>query len=299
MADTKLTALTALTTPSLDDLIYTVDDPAGTPASRKTTIAELMTATGLLHTAGPADGNQTMAVGVMYVTNISGYTADRTFTLPATAAVGDRCGIILSAGDDAFELLITAAAGDTLNGIAGGTEWSRLFIDYECVIFRCVAASATWVVEYDGRIPQHGMIHLTTSADGETASTFTRPTAASSAGAWTALINRGSCVTTSTDRITARRAGKYLIAGNGLAKDALSTTHFWGWSAHLNGTQQLNYGTQRASGTAAPDVPSAFHYSLAAGDYIDYRYRSQAGSVGALGDANVLYCTLAMLEVLP
>ena len=41
MADQKLTELTADTSPTSDDLIYTVTDPAGTPASRKVTIANL------------------------------------------------------------------------------------------------------------------------------------------------------------------------------------------------------------------------------------------------------------------
>ena len=39
MADQKLTALTENTAPSTDDIIYMVDDPGGTPASRKVTIA--------------------------------------------------------------------------------------------------------------------------------------------------------------------------------------------------------------------------------------------------------------------
>lgn len=37
MADQKLTALTAQTTPADEDLLYTVDDPAGTPVSKKIT----------------------------------------------------------------------------------------------------------------------------------------------------------------------------------------------------------------------------------------------------------------------
>ncbi len=39
MADAKLTALTALTTLTGDDLLYAVDDAGGTPASRKVTAA--------------------------------------------------------------------------------------------------------------------------------------------------------------------------------------------------------------------------------------------------------------------
>ena|SRR3990167_1374194 len=38
MADAKLTALTEDTTPTSDDLVYTVTDPSGTPASRKATL---------------------------------------------------------------------------------------------------------------------------------------------------------------------------------------------------------------------------------------------------------------------
>lgn len=37
MADSKLTALAAITTASTDDLLYVVDDPGGTPASKKIT----------------------------------------------------------------------------------------------------------------------------------------------------------------------------------------------------------------------------------------------------------------------
>lgn len=41
MADEKVSALTALATPTDDDLVYVVNDPAGTPDGRKTTIAQL------------------------------------------------------------------------------------------------------------------------------------------------------------------------------------------------------------------------------------------------------------------
>lgn len=41
MADTKVTALTENTTPVGTDLVYIVDDPGGTPASQKITVANL------------------------------------------------------------------------------------------------------------------------------------------------------------------------------------------------------------------------------------------------------------------
>jgi hypothetical protein len=47
MADTKLTALTANTTPALTDILYIVDDPGGTPASQKVTLTSIKALFGL------------------------------------------------------------------------------------------------------------------------------------------------------------------------------------------------------------------------------------------------------------
>ena len=41
MADRKITELTALTSPNQKDLLYVVDDPAGTPASKKISLYNL------------------------------------------------------------------------------------------------------------------------------------------------------------------------------------------------------------------------------------------------------------------
>lgn len=46
MADAKLTALTNLATVTADDLVYVVDDPAGTPASRKAAASVIATYCG-------------------------------------------------------------------------------------------------------------------------------------------------------------------------------------------------------------------------------------------------------------
>jgi hypothetical protein len=52
MADKKVTALDALTTVTADDLLLIVDDPSGTPTSKKVTAANLATytSTGLATT---------------------------------------------------------------------------------------------------------------------------------------------------------------------------------------------------------------------------------------------------------
>ncbi len=237
-------------------------------------------AAALDHVAG-TDAATTMECNTLYVVDMSAWaTADRTYTLPATAAVGDRVGVMVSAGNaTTFELILTAASGDTLNAVAGGTEWSRVFISGEIVIMRCVAANATWVVEVDGRIPQVCVMRLSTSTSGsETGSTWTSPT--SKSGAWTADADNASLASTANDRFAVRRAGNYMLNAGARAVNQIADQGQFGVVLWKNGTSTL-IGTnqQFASGPSftynqwsMPAVP------LAAGDTVNYQFLSSAGS---------------------
>jgi hypothetical protein len=57
MADTKISALTELTTVANEDLFAVVDDPSGTPTTKKITLASLKTSLGL---TGTNSGDQTL-----------------------------------------------------------------------------------------------------------------------------------------------------------------------------------------------------------------------------------------------
>ena len=57
MADVKLTALTALASASADDVMYIVDDPAGTPASKKITFSNVQGSISALGSTQIADGS--------------------------------------------------------------------------------------------------------------------------------------------------------------------------------------------------------------------------------------------------
>lgn len=233
----------------------------------------------ITYTAGGADAGQTMAANTVYYVDISGYTADRTYTLPATAAVGDIAGIIVTTGDNAFELLITAAAGDTLNGVAGGTEWSRLFITGEVVLCQCVAANATWIVVQDGRIAMKTLLTITTLCDGESAATFTAPTAAATPGAWTATYDVGNIATTASGTITARRACDVRVSAAGFNKDNGTAGQYFGVRFTQGGTDVAQQKVDIAS-TLVGYPAVAKTVQAAVDDAFVYQYVSQAGGLG-------------------
>lgn len=64
MADKKVTQLTALTTPANTDLLLIIDDPSGSPVSKKISVEDLFGKTTTLTIAGMSitiDGNATLA----------------------------------------------------------------------------------------------------------------------------------------------------------------------------------------------------------------------------------------------
>lgn len=68
MADVKISALTADTSPTSDDLIVTVNDPSGTPANRKVTLANAITKAHGLSAGVVAVASGTMAASTAFST---------------------------------------------------------------------------------------------------------------------------------------------------------------------------------------------------------------------------------------
>lgn len=250
--------------------------------------------------ASPTVAGVTGVVGTLHLLDISGLTASRNFTLPATAAVGDRVGVYLTTGDASFELILIGDTGDTINGGSAATEWSRLFITNECVIFRCITANSAWIVEYDGRIPQAGLLRLSTSpTNTESAATFVYATATS--GAWTADVNVGSCCDVATDKITARRAGNYRMASCSYSNQVVADTKYFGSIIEKNATSTIASNAIRNPVGGVPlrafdiivdSVP------MVTGDYIRFKYRSEEGSKGLTSSATAYETFMSMVEVL-
>ena len=233
--------------------------------------------------AGP-NSNTTMEVGKLYLIDGSALTGDRTYTLPAVAAVDDKVAVKMGGGSVSYEVLLTAASGDTLEGIAGGTEWSRVFIAGESVVFRCTVANSKWVVDVggDGRIACKSTIKLSADADGEVAATFYLPT--SLGGAWTADHDVGEVSSTSTGRFTIRRPGRYNVFFNARSKDGLADGKYLQLQLLLNGATSLYEPSATSPATQVLAVTGAMlGQTLAAGDYLQLRYRSEDGGVGLRG----------------
>jgi hypothetical protein len=70
MSDTKLADLTALTTPSGDDLLYVVDDPAGTPSDKKLALDNLFTRGTVTVSSPVIDAAQTWNAGGVTFTGL-------------------------------------------------------------------------------------------------------------------------------------------------------------------------------------------------------------------------------------
>jgi len=159
LSNTKLTALSAITTPTGDDLFYVVDDPAGTPASKKITFANLQASTvaGLKTTitASVDGGGSAITTGkikgfytIPYAGTISGYniTVDSgTVTIktwkiatgtakPTSANSISTSGVSLSSGSAVRSSTVTdftsttVSAGDifafNIEAVATATELS-------------------------------------------------------------------------------------------------------------------------------------------------------------------------------
>lgn len=130
MADQKITQLTALVSPSVDDLLVIVDDPAGTPVTKKATVASLKTALGLTGTNSgdqtTVSGNAGTATALQNPRTINGVSFDggtninvppyATGTSAATSATSGTMTVNMTTD----VITITPTGACTFNAAAGG-----------------------------------------------------------------------------------------------------------------------------------------------------------------------------------
>ncbi len=142
MTNQKLTQLTEDTALTVDDLLYLVNDPAGTPASRKSTVSNLRKG---MYPYAAKSTNYTATTADFWL-DVSTGGSDKTITLPAVAStpVGFRL-MITKADAAAGNVIADGNASETINGVTTKTittQFAGLMLINTGTEWRAVALSA-------------------------------------------------------------------------------------------------------------------------------------------------------------
>lgn len=265
-----------------DQTLDTAQPAAGARFLKQvTSAATASTATTFALMGGLEVSNQTVttaditgAVGKLYVCTITGLTANRNLTLPS-AQVGERVGVYIVDGDATYTLICKGAASQTINGGSAATEWSRLFIANECVIFRCIAAN-TWIVEYDGRIPVQAKVYISTADTSNPSAAHLVDLSAYT----TTSYDNASIVDTTNDVFKIRRSSKYRLHAGGRPSTTLASSNetFGAQIVIKTGAILIAYDLRSSTTTTnRPLAVAATVRSLSTGDEIEWYYIAPSG----------------------
>ena len=92
MADKKVTQLTALTVPTKDDLLLVIDDPLGSPVSKKITVDNFFGATSTVSVNAisiSAVGTSTLSANTFAINSVNGLTVNTGITINSSGADSD------------------------------------------------------------------------------------------------------------------------------------------------------------------------------------------------------------------
>ncbi len=284
MADERIEDITGgeLTDPTVDDKLVILDKSDTTDDADGTVKYVELASLGFLDQTSGSDADTTMAVGNLYVVDMSSWaTATRTYRLPTTAAVGDRIGIYISSGNASHELAIrtVSASTDTIDGQdVDDADFTKLFITGEIMVFECITANSAWATIYDGRIPCS--CRMTLSTDDTVTSAVLTQVAFDQVAAGDP--NVGSLADTTGNHSAIRRNGKYMVSFRARPALALSLDTSGNNSAIRNSgaTVAVSFFRTLASSTNnySPSIRDLFEFSD--GDeiegWVDFTFASTA-----------------------
>jgi len=142
----KVTALTIDTAPTTDDLLYTVTDPGGTPASRKVTIQSvqnLLEITAKTASANSAAVDEAKLITMDVTTTANAYTIQANATVPHPIGT---CILVKQIGTGVTS--ITGATGVTLEGGGASVSAGSCAISNRYDIATCIkVATDIWSVQ--------------------------------------------------------------------------------------------------------------------------------------------------------
>lgn len=247
------------------------------------------------HSTHDGTADVTGVVGTLHV--FTALTADRTFTLPSSASAGDRVGVSFPAGSASYEVLVKSASGDKINNVdCSSTEWSRLFVAGEVVIFRCIDSSTVdWVVEQDGRIPTSCRIYRSADVETTTTSVTVVPLDTNDSN-----LDVGGMADTANNAIKVRRAGRYNAAPiTGFSAITLVKYAYHGIAVNSTSTNTRTCSLFNPGGTTACYMNGNEFLKLAVDDLLRVLYQTNdSASKNLIGGNDASTCALTVTEVL-
>ena len=267
MADAKITALSALTAITADDLLYVVDDPAGTPASKKA--ASSVMQNFILSVFG---GTAPIAVTAATTATINrmhlctGTSADYEVALPAVSGnTGQFLGFLMGTTSTLTKrITLNGNASETIDGALTRAMWSN-----EVAILYCDGSN--WFKVAGKTIPMTAVAAMVSSVSSTT-NTATKINISSAT-----IDNTGAMVDAATnERVDIKRAGYYkVIFGVGVA-NAVGGGQVFG-RLYKNGVNVMSSYAYCAIGNY-PENSSTILLDLTLNDYLELYIQHYTGS---------------------
>lgn len=258
MADTKLTALSAITSLSADDLLYAVDDPGGSPASSKITALNALSmlfGLGMVSISGAA----TATIGRMHYCTGTSYTLG----LPTAVGVGGKLlGVVMAPLASLTGIVTLDGSGsETIDGAL-----TRIMNALEVAIL--LSDNANWFKIAGKSIPMCATLQrASTDQTGIVDDTWTQVS-------YDTLVTGGNALLwdSGNGRASIVRPNQMIATTFHYLQVATPTANYSG--AALNAVVPQNgYGQ-----SAGPPCFYTTSYAVAAGDYIKGCIFKHAGS---------------------
>jgi hypothetical protein len=141
MADKKVTQLTALTVPTKDDLLLVIDDPLGSPVSKKITVDNFFGATSTVSVNAisiSAVGTSTLSANTFTINSVNGLTVNTGITINSSGADSDT----RIASDNQANMFYVDASADKI-GVMTNAPTEALDINSDAIRIRTAQTPAS------------------------------------------------------------------------------------------------------------------------------------------------------------